>query len=136
MSGKFWINLLLALLALPLAVAVMHFYRQGVFREMRAKWLRRKIVVTMQALLPLINASLDEEPTALYYSMRLRGKLEHLLTRSDVLLAEEQTRLADFLTKFATLLAKSKAGFQSSEQVVDVLLLGQRVIRESRELGV
>ena len=135
MSTQFWVKLFLALSLLPLTFFVVHSYRKGVLRELRAKWLRRKIVAVMESLLPHIQTLTGYAPADHFPLFRLRAQLEQLYTHSDVLLTEEKARLDDFLARLSTLFSMSEAGTALSSDTNDVVLLGQQVIRESTELG-
>ena len=135
MSTKFWVHLSLALSLLPLTFYVVHSYRKGALKELRAKWLRRKIVATMEAILPHVQLLNDQMLANRFPLFRLRAELEQLYTHSDVLLPEEKSRLNLFLANLSALFSSSESGTASTRDMSDVLLLGQRVIHESNELG-
>ena len=125
----------MASLLVPLTFFVVHSYRKGVLRELRAKWLRRKIVNAMQALLPQIRLLLDEESGNRFPLFRLRAELEQLHSHNNALLDEEKARLSLFLASVSALVSSSEAGSASSVGMNDVIMLGQRIIHESTELG-
>jgi len=140
MSTQFWLKLLFACLILPLAIFMMKAYRKGVFKELRAKWLRRRIVKVTEALIPQISAfseiGLREHSSSDHYILfRLRAELEGLHKQSGVLLGEERVRLAEFLANLSTFVSNSEAGNTVSDDMHELILLGQRVMRESTELG-
>ena len=135
MSTQFWVKLFVALSLLPLTFLTVHSYRKGALRELRAKWLRRKIVASMEALLPYVQALPNGDRASHFPLFRLRAELEQLATHSDVLLVEEKNRLNLFLANLSTLFSLSETGLASTREMTDVLLLGQRVIHESTELG-
>ncbi len=135
MSTKFWVHLSLALSLLPLTFFVVHSYRKGVLKELRAKWLRRKIVTAMEALLPHVQMLHIDVMANRFPLFRLRAELEQLYTHCDVLLPEEKTRLGVFLANLSALFSSTESGTATAGDMGEVLLLGQRVIHESNELG-
>jgi len=134
-STQFWVKLFVALSLLPLTFFTVHSYRKGALRELRAKWLRRKIVASMEALLPHVQMLPSNQPANHFPLFRLRAELEQLAAHSDVLLIEEKNRLNLFLANLSALFSLSQTGEASTREMTDVLLLGQRVIHESTELG-
>ena len=135
MSFQFWLKLTVALSLLPITFVTVHSYRKGVIKELRAKLLRRKIITEMESLLPHVLSLGSEAQEDHFPLFRVRAKLEHLYTLSDVLLGEEKTRLGLFLGSLSTLFLMSEAGTALSSDAHDVVLQGQRVIHECKELG-
>lgn len=89
----------------------------------------------MDAIIPVINASFRAHDSELFPLFKLKADLESLALKSDVLFDVESHALAEFLTTLSTLISRFEAGLLESNDVDNLLLIGQRVMREVKELA-
>ena len=155
MSSNFWFELTLALLLLGSGIGLVHQYKFGSIRRLRATWLRRSILQTLDQLLSELttpaqsNASAGFSPNGFssdhfssdYFSsdyfavFRLRADIEQDYQRADVLFEEERVVLADFLSAISGLIARAESGFDTSQDLEKAILSGQRAVLEITEIG-
>lgn len=142
MSINFWIKLVSALVLFGMAIASIQLYKSELVRDLRARWLRRKIVPLVQSILPLLieQAQLSEQSDATmlghnYELMRQRADLESLFVRAKPLFDQERKTIAELLARLASLTTQFDQQRVVRLDLENTVLLGQRVIQELREIG-
>ena len=135
MSFQFWINLLIALVVLVVALLLINWSKFAFVRKMRAGRLRLKIQPKMKAIMPIILSGFSGERDVLFTLFTLKADLEELLLKADVLFEVEQLALRKFLTKLSSQIAKSEMGKATQDEHTDLILAGQLVVNELTELG-
>jgi len=142
LSFQFWFKLFFAILVFIFALLFVNRSKIHFIQRLRASRLRDKIAPKMQAILPIISTSLNAEQADLFPLFKLRADLEDLVLKADVLFDVERLALIEFLTKLSVQIGKFEAvsaplesHSKTREGVNDLMLSGQRVIKELTELA-
>lgn len=135
MSFQFWVNLFLSFCVLLFAVGFINRSKIHFIRRIMASRLRIKILPAMDAIIPVINASFRRDGGELFPLFKLKADLESFALKADVLFDVERNALAQFLTQLSTQIARFEAGTLESNDVDELVLSGQRVMREVKELA-
>lgn len=142
MSLNFWIKLISALSLFVLAIGSVQLYKSELVRDLRARFLRRKIVPKVQALIPLIvdqakfaQHNDTERLGGNYDLMRIRADLEALFLQAKPLFDQERVAFAELLSKLSVLSRQIEQGDIERLDFENTILVGQRVIHELTEIG-
>ena len=142
MSAQFWFKLLLALLIFLIALLFVNRSKFHVIQRLRASRLRSQLIPKMQAILPIISVSLNAEKVDLFPLFKLRADLEDMVLKANVLFDVEYLGLIDFLTKLSQQIGEFESNTEAlgnfskdQEGIDDLILCGQRVIKELTELA-
>lgn len=136
MSNNFWVELSVALLLLASGITLVHQYKFGAIRRLRAKWLRQAMLATLQQLLgELSSATILNAATDDYRLFRLRADLEQQYQRAHVLFEEERALLANFLAAYSSLNGRIQSGLATISDLDTVVLKGQRAVLEISEIA-
>ncbi|RBP47115.1 hypothetical protein [Arenicella xantha] len=135
MSSNFWLELGLALALLAGGITLVHQYKFGAIRRLRAKWLRNAMLPTLKQLLNELATQSYSDASEGYRLLRLRADLEEDYQRASVLFDEERVVLAEFLSGMSNLVARADSGLATSRDLDAVLLVGQRALLEISEIN-
>ncbi len=142
MSVNFWIKLTSALVLFGLAIASVQLYKSELIRDLRARFLRRKIVPLVQRILPLLVSQAKELQMTdskllggSYDLMRHRADLEGLYQQTKPLFDQERNTIAEFLSRLSQCGRQVDQGHIERIDLENTVLLGQRVIHELTEIG-
>lgn len=135
LSLQFWLKLLVAIGVLVTAWLYLNWSKFHFVQKRRAARLRLKVMPRMKAIIPMIGANLANESPQVFELFKLKADLEELALTSDVLFDVERIALSDFLTKLSSKMAMLETSAQQSHGRDDLVLAGQRVIKELTELG-
>lgn len=120
------------------AILAVQLYKSELIRDIRARFLRRKLVPKVRAVLPLLLQQAAQPATAetIDYEVRaLRADLESLFGHAKPLFNQERDNLAKFLVGLSYLSAQQGRDQLTPADAQDVVLLGQRVVQELTEIG-
>lgn len=144
MSASFWIKLISALTLFVMAIMAVQLYKSELVRNLRARFLRRKIVPMVQSMLPLIvdeaRDRVQSEADSIrlggsYELMRLRADLEAVFRQAKPLFDQERDTIAEFLQRLSALGRQFDNASVIRQDVENAVLLGQRVVHELTEIG-
>ncbi len=144
MSASFWIKLASALTLFIMAIMAVQLHKSELIRNLRARFLRRKIVPMVQSMLPLIveeaRNSLKSEADSKqlggrYELMRLRADLEAMFRQAKPLFDQERNTIAEFLQRLSALGTQLDSASIVQQDLENTLLLGQRIVHELTEIG-
>lgn len=141
MSVHFWVTLVSAITLFVFAICAVQLYKSELIRDLRARFLRRKIVPKVQRMLPLLlnhkrELISDDEVIAFDYELSsLRADLEGLYAQSASLFNQERQNIAQFLAGLSFIVAQSNRRQLESKEVDSVILVGQRIVQELTEIG-
>ena len=143
MSSDFWVKLISAFVLFALGVVAIQLYKSELVRDLRARFLRRKIVPLVQALLPMvaqqISAAQSDEINqnhGQYEFMGYRADLEALYAQAKPLFDQERETIRGFLERLSALSVQLDHGEVDRILHENTVLLGQRVIQELTEIGI
>ncbi|GAA6139230.1 hypothetical protein NBRC116583_29770 [Arenicella sp. 4NH20-0111] len=142
MSVNFWIKLISALSLFALALGSVHLYKSELVRDLRARFLRRKIVPKVKQMIPLIveqakdaqNGN-DQWLGGNYELMRSRADLEVLYQQAKPLFDQERETIAELLTRLSNLTRQLEQGELDRLSFENTVLIAQRVVQELTEIG-
>lgn len=141
MSVHFWVTLASAMTLFLFAICLVQLYKSEHIRDLRARFLRRKIVPKVQRMLPLLlnhkrELTSDDEGVAFDYELSsLRADLETLYAQSASLFNQERQNIAQFLAGLSFIVAQSNRRQLDLKEVDGVILVGQRIVQELSEIG-
>lgn len=127
-----------------MAIVAVQLYKSELIRDIRARFLRRKIVPLVQSMLPLIveqaRSSVYAEQDAKllggnYELMRLRADLEVLFQQAKPLFDQERETIAEYLQRLSSLGVQFDNASVERQDLENAVLLGQRVVHELTEIG-
>ncbi len=116
-----------------LALTYVNRSKINTVRYYLATRLRRKTLLKLKAILPILSTSFNAQDEALFPLFRLRADLEGLCAKAGILYDVEHLALANFLTELSSVTAKFKAGLGTAEQIESLILSCQRAINELSE---
>lgn len=135
LSLQFWINLFIAFLVLVFALVAINHSKISFIRKIRASRLRARALQSMNAILPVIRNAFSHSEADLFPMFKLRADLELVARKADLLFDVEKRELQTFLTLLSSCVSHYESGVVTKQEVGDVVLLAQRVIREMSELS-
>ena len=137
MSADFWIDLTIALAAFAAVIMALPQFRGRVIRRVKARFLRPRLIASLQRLIGLIAVSIEADEQLLAHRsdalQKASDELDAFLPSESVLYSDERKNLELFRMRLAPMMPDIKLGAPRSRELEDLILLGQRIVSDLRE---
>ena len=135
LSLHFWFKLLLAFVVLVISLVYINRSKIRFIQKIRVARLRSKLISELNAIEPVIGATLKAPGSDLLPLFKMRASLEFYASKTNSLFDIEKDSLTQFLVVLSKCIAQYDMNNSMPVDTQDLMLLAQRTKRELTELS-